>query len=388
MKKTYRITKPGIVIIVAIMLSCNNSDTKEDNSTAGTATKENVLEYLSKVNDKWQAENSDSGQWAFWHPAAYHIGNLAAYGVTKDRDYLNYTLRWAEFNQWSGAKSADPEEWKFTYGETDEHVLFGDWQACFQVYIDLYHIEPDTNKIARAREVMEYQVNTEEDQYWWWIDGLFMVMPVMPRMYKLTEDTIYLHKLYQYYSYTKSLMYDEDAGLWYRDTKYIFPDHMTQAGKKDFWSRGNGWVIAAHARTLDMLLVTDPYYTEYRDVYIKMAEALKNAQQDKGYWTRSLLDPDQAPGPETSGTAFFVYGILWGINHGLLDKELYAPVVEKGWKYLTEAAVQKDGTLGYVQPIGERAEPDQIIDQRSTSDFGVGAFLLAVAEMIRYLENE
>lgn len=351
-------------------------------------SKENVLEILSRVNNKWQAENDVMKQRSFWHPATYHIGNLAAYRLTKSENYLDYTLSWAENNQWSGAKSKKPEEWKFSYGETDEYVLFGDWQACFQVYIDLYHMNPEKHKVARAKEVMAYQVSTDENKYWWWIDGLFMVMPLMPRMYELTQDEIYLEKLNEYYSYTLKEVYDDETGLLFRDAKYIYPRHKTNTGKKDFWSRGNGWVFAALAQTIDKLPKSDAHYFEYVEVFKKMAKTLKTSQQVDGYWTRSILDPEHAPGPETSGTAFFTFGILWGMNNGILNEETYTHVALNGWKYLAETAVQNDGTLGYVQPIGEKAIPGQIIDIHSTADFGVGAFLLAASEMVKFIENQ
>jgi rhamnogalacturonyl hydrolase YesR len=118
-----------------------------------------------------------------------------------------------------------------------------------------------------------------------------------------------------------------------------------------------------------------------------MAEAVKNCQQPEGYWTRSMFDKDHAPGPETSGTAFFTYGLLWGINNGYLSKEEYWPTVEKAWTYLSTVALQADGRVGYVQPIGERAIPGQVVDANSTSNFGVGAFLLAACEMVRYIDN-
>ena len=52
---------------------------------------------------------------------------------------LDYSIRWAEHNQWKGAKEADPAKWKYkNYGEGQDFVLFGDWQICFQTYIDLY----------------------------------------------------------------------------------------------------------------------------------------------------------------------------------------------------------------------------------------------------------
>ncbi len=110
-------------------------------------------------------------------------------------------------------------------------------------------------------------------------------------------------------------------------------------------------------------------------------------QQPEGYWTRSMMDPEQAPGPETSGTAFFTFGMLWGINNGLLDRDTFLPVVERAWQYLTETALQDDGTIGYVQPIGERAIPGQQVDEHSTANFGTGAFLLAACEYVRMLKK-
>jgi rhamnogalacturonyl hydrolase YesR len=118
-----------------------------------------------------------------------------------------------------------------------------------------------------------------------------------------------------------------------------------------------------------------------------MAEALKACQTTDGYWTRSLLAHNFAPGPETSGTAFFTYGIQWGINKGLLAAAEYQPVVEKAWKYLVTVALQPDGKVGYVQPIGAKAIPGQVLDVNSTANFGVGAFLLAACERVRYLKG-
>ena len=117
---------------------------------------------------------------SFWDNAAYHTGNMEVYFLTKKPEYLEYSKEWAEHNQWKGAKSDDKTCWKYSYGESDDYVLFGDYQICFQTYADLYNLEPDTQKIARAREVMEYQMSTPNRDYWWWADGLYMVMPVVP----------------------------------------------------------------------------------------------------------------------------------------------------------------------------------------------------------------
>ena len=349
-------------------------------------TKEDVLNALKSSNGYWQA-NNPAEKWAFWDIAAYHTGNMEAYKLTKNSDYLVYSERWAQHNEWKGAKSDDKSEWKYGYGEKDDYVLFGDWQICFQTYIDLYNLKPDPKKVARAKEVMAYQVSTPNDDYWWWSDGLYMVMPVMTKMYHLTGEDIYLEKLHTYFEYANSIMFDEEENLYFRDEKYVYPKHKSANGKKDFWARGDGWVLAGLAKVLADLPEDAPYRDTYIQKFLGMAEAVRKSQQPEGYWTRSMLDKNHAPGPETSGTAFFTYGLLWGINNGYLEKKEYLSTVKKAWKYLSEEALQPNGHLGFVQPIGERAIPGQVVDQNSTAPFGVGAFLLAASEMYRLLDK-
>jgi rhamnogalacturonyl hydrolase YesR len=183
-------------------------------------------------------------------------------------------------------------------------------------------------------------------------------------------------------------MYDKDEGLYYRDAKYVYPVHKSANGKKDFWARGDGWVFAGLAKVLKDLPENDPHRNEYITKFNGIAQAIKKYQQPEGYWTRSIMDPAHAPGPETSGTAFFTYGLSWGINNGYLSKKVYLPVIKRSWSYLTTVALQADGRIGYVQPIGERAIPGQVVDQNSTSNFGVGAFLLAACEMYRLVDKD
>lgn len=351
-----------------------------------SSSKEQVIDIINKVNGYWQKNNPAPGR-AFWDVAAYHTGNMEAYFITKNNSWKKYSEDWAENNLWMGARSNNKTEWKHSYGETDQHVLFGDWQICFQTYIDLYNIERDEKKISRAKEVMEYQMSTPANDYWWWADALYMVMPVMTKLYKLTGNKLYLDKLYEYFSYANSIMYDPLAKLYYRDAKYVYPKHKSVNGKKDFWARGNGWVIAGLAKVLNDLPAKDPHRDEYVIKFKGLAHALKESQQHAGYWTRSILDSAHAPGAESSGTAFFTYGILWGINNGHLQEKEYMPVIAKSWNYLTTVALQPDGKIGYVQPIGERAIPGQVVDKNSTTNFGVGAFLLAACEMYRYLKK-
>ena len=365
---------------------------------AKTWKADEVKDMIRKVNSYWQTNNPAEVR-AFWDNAAYHTGNMEVYklfseegGKRKEegKQMLDYSIRWAEHNQWKGATEPDPANWKYKqYGEGQDYVLFGDWQICFQTYIDLYDLEERGERqevrVARAKEVMGYEADSKAHDYWWWADALYMVMPVMTKMYKLTGDTKYLRKLYENILYSDSIMLDYETRLYFRDGKYVYPKHKTASGKKDFWARGDGWVLAGLAKVLQDMpesYVRQPFFVEK---YVNMARAVKKTQQPQGHWTRSMMDPQQAPGYETSGTAFFCYGLLWGMNHGYLSKKEFGTTIEKAWNYLTTIALQRDGKIGYVQPIGERAIPGQTVDANSQANFGVGAFLLAACEYARYL---
>ncbi|MCR4919342.1 MAG: DUF2264 domain-containing protein [Prevotella sp.] len=345
-----------------------------------------VRQLIERVNNYWQQQNKPT-HWAFWDYAAYHTGNIEAYRLTGNRQWLSYSEQWAEHNHWRGAGEKDPQKWQYkTYGEDQQHVLFGDWQICFQTYIDLYNELPVDYKVSRAREVMGYEMKSRQNDYWWWADALYMVMPVMTKMYRLTGDEGYLNKLYDNLKYSDGIMLDEETGLYFRDGKYVYPKHKSANGKKDFWARGDGWVLAGLAKVLQDMPQTYKHYQFFRDKYVKMAHSVASLQQPGGYWTRSMMDPDHAPGPETSGTAFFTYGLCWGINHGLLSRDEYLPVVQRAWQYLSKKALQKSGKVGFVQPIGEKAIPGQVVNQNSEAPFGTGAWLLAACEYTRLLE--
>ena len=107
-------------------------------------------------------------------------------------------------------------------------------------------------------------------------------------------------------------------------------------------------------KVLKDLPETDKYRQEYIDRFRTLAKSVAACQQPEGYWTRSMLDAQHAPGPETSGTAFFTYGLQWGINNGFLDSAHYQPVVEKAWKYLSTVALQPDGRLVMCNPSARK----------------------------------
>ncbi len=358
-----------------------------------------TVQIINKVNDYWQQHHSPKVR-SFWDEAAYHTGNMEACRLLGNARWQAYSEEWARHNKWMGAQEKDASKWKYkNYGEGHDYVLFGDWQICFQTYLDLFELDNGQSsmgngqaswasgqfKIARAIEVMDYEVRCPETDFWWWADALYMAMPVFTKLYKLTGEVKYLDKLYANYKWSDELMYDKDEQLYYRDAKYIWPKVKTACNDgKSFWARGDGWVLAGLAKVLSDMPENYVHRPFFLQRFRELAEGVARVQRPGGYWSRSMLCEEDAPGPETSGTAFFTYGMLWGVNHGLLDRDTYLPVIERAWKYLTTVALQDDGSVGFVQPIGEKPDPTRTVDARSQANFGVGAFLLAACEHLRF----
>jgi rhamnogalacturonyl hydrolase YesR len=329
-------------------------------------SRQSVLAAMRTVNNYWINQNANPGS-NNWVYATYFSGNLAAYSVIGDQRYLSYTLSWAQQNNYSlrgGTRTRNADD-----------------QTSGQVYLGLYQIYKNPSFIAQITTDIQNMLNSTQNNDWWWVDALNMAMPCFAQLGSLYNNNSYYSKMYNLYHYTKSAdggpgLYDTKTHLWFRDSSFL-PPYTSPQGKNVYWSRGNGWAFAAHTKVLATLPTSDPHYQEYLTTFKDMAAALSNAQRSDGFWNVDLGDPLDYPGPETSGTAFFVYGMAWGLNKGILDRATYLPIVTRAWNGLVNVAIQSDGSLGYVQPTGDRPSSGQPVTSQSTAPYGVGAFLLA-----------
>ena len=344
-----------------------------------------VIAFADSVALKYHADHREPVD-AWWANSVYHIGNIELYKVSRDPRLLQYSLQWARHNQFMGATEPDPRRWRFREPlPFHVFVLAGEWQVCFQVYADLANITGDSSMCRRALEVYDFQTKTQNVNYWNWEDALFMAMPSMAKIYRRTHNPALVTKMKEYFDYFDSKMFDATSGLYYRDTTYLYPKYKSKSGMKDFWSRGNGWVLAAFARVMRELDSTDCEI--YRERFCSMARAIKGLQTEVGYFNTSLLDAQHAKGRESSGTSLFLYGLCCGVNDGIINDAEYAPVIEKAWRFLSEIAVQPDYTVGYVYDMPEKQMTRYVANPRTTTNYGTGCFLLAASEYARYLER-
>ncbi len=309
----------------------------------------------------------------FWNRAVYYEGLMALYSINPKKEYLQYTLDWAESHNW-GLRN----------GYETKHA---ENHCAGQIYLDLYMMDPKPERIKDIKKSIDLMIDTKKTGWWYWIDALQMSMPVFAQLYVITGDDIYSKRMYRMFIKTKLKfgLYAQKDKLWFRDRKYM-PPFKGPNGKNLYWSRGNGWVVAALIRVLDILPKDEPHRPEYLKTYVEMMEVLLPIQRTDGFWNVSLNDPDNFGGKETSGTALFIYGMAWGVNNGILDAKKYVPAITKGWEAMANEALHPNGFLGYVQGTGKRpsaGQPVSYTQKPNFEDFGIGCFLLAGSEVYK-----
>ncbi len=354
--------------------------------TESLPTRQNILKTTELVNSWFMKEWPDPTKPTFvrnkvrpsslWTRAVYYEGLMALYSISPRDEYYDYTYRWCDFHKWQPRN-------KNTTRDADDY-------CCGQTYIDMYRLEPESFKIKNVLAHAQMLVNIPAVEDWWWIDAIQMGMPYLAKLGKTTGDTRYWDKMWEIYEYTRNQedggMYNKKEGLWWRD-KDFNPPYKEPNGEDCYWSRGNGWVIAALVRVMDEIPTNEKHYKTYKKDFIAMCKALKACQRTDGFWNCSLHDDTHFGGKETSGTALFTYAMAWGIRKGYLSEKEYLPVVTKAWNAMCKDAVHPDnGYLGYVQGTGKEPKDGQPTSYDSRPDFedyGVGCFLLAGSEVYK-----
>ena len=360
-------------------------------TTTATPAQQQIATAMRRAFD-WQSAPANRTTTAFpvespqgprgWVHGAFMTGVLEAARTTGYIAYLDYAWKIAEGNSWQLGP-------RFEHG--DDHIIA-------QSYLELREIDPARANIKPTIETFDRLLAKHYDgaKLLWWCDSLYMHPQVWARLAKATGNPKYLDEMDRLYWESVDYLYDKDERLFFRDKNYMPHDKdfkperankktgrterfTERNGKKMFWSRGNGWVFAGLPRIMNYIPKDDPRRAKYETLFTQMAARIAALQSPDGLWRMGLLDPDAYGAGEESGSAFFVYGLAWGVRTGLLDATTYMPAVERGWRALL-ACQQPDGMIGFVQPIG--AAPGEH-SAKTFQEYGAGGFLLAGSEMFK-----
>jgi rhamnogalacturonyl hydrolase YesR len=350
---------------------------------AEVVSRKDVLKLASRVAD-WQLDRmgathgvtrfaEETANPRSWQQGAFWVGMTHLADVTGEKRFADAINTMGEANQWQPGKRtyhADDHVIAQSYLWSAQHGAGAQALAPIRATFDAILAKPPIDHLSFV--VSKDYESTPCLRRWCWCDALFMSPPAWVELSTQTGDPRYTNFAMSEFWATTDFLYDQRESLFFRDSRFF--ERRDEQGRKQFWSRGNGWVFAGIANILDVLPKDHAHRPRMEQLFRDMAVKLKAVQKPDGYWPPSLLAPENSP-PESSGTGFYVYGLAWGVKNGLLDAGIYRPAIDKGWAALTRA-VAKDGRLGWVQQVSDRPES---VAETDTQYYGVGAFLLAAS---------
>ncbi|WP_289055398.1 glycoside hydrolase family 88 protein [Carboxylicivirga marina] len=404
-----------IIIVGAVTVFCSNYDTHSTYSF----TQEQVKAITQKVADRQILEVEDlslhrtvSGTQQENAKIRSKTHKNMSGSYNKNRHDISWTssVLYACMYQWSEIAD-EPEkykEWLKSIGKENDWKLGGrlyhaEDYAIGQVYTSLYQdcsskkmilptiIHFDSILANRKTGSLEWvspaevkagKKETDCFNRWGWADALFMAPPVWARLARITGEKKYLEFMDEEYHATYDFLYDKSEKLFSRDASYF--SLKEKNGRKIFESKGNGLVFAGLALMISDLPENWPGRQFYVSLFKDMAFRIKSLQREDGTWSKGLLgDVGDYPNVDMGGTAFFTYGLAFGINNAILERAKFEPVVFRAWEALTPC-VTAEGLLDYKQVMDVATEEDYPAKDEVTD---VGAFLAAGSEVYKLVKR-
>ena len=338
-----------------------------------------IINRMKKAAD-WQIANPAPYHPLEWHGAPFYMGLSDLSEVTGDPSYFD-TVK----------AMGDAHDWKIR-----DRPYHADDHAVGLSYLKLYEIHKDPEMIASVKKEFDWILANPPEktivgkngvvrerynrERWNWCDALYMAPPVWAGLSAITGDEKYNDYMVQEWKKAHEWYFDEEEDLYFHDKRDIVK--VSPGGKKVFWARGDGWVIAGLVEVLQYLPQDHPDRPYFESIFKRMSAKLLTIQKENGTWAPSLLDPLHPPQDDTSGTAFYVYGFAWGINNGLLDAATYETATREGWQALCERQ-KPSGRLINTQPVGGYPVA---FDPDTTAIFGMGGFISAGSEMYKLVQ--
>lgn len=216
-----------------------------------------------------------------------------------------------------------------------------------------------------------------------WLDDLYMSVPCLAQMGKLTGDARYYDDAAKQILQFSQRMFVKERGLFMHAWVQGMEPHPAF-----HWARANGWALMAMVELLEVLPTDHPARGKILELFKAHAAGIAAVQGHAGLW-HQLLDRSESY-EETSASAMYVFALARGINRGWLDARAYGPVVSLGWNAVTtkvNAKGQVEGTcvgtgVGW-DPMFYMYRPVHVL-----AAHGYGPLFLAGAEMIDLRRNQ
>ena len=310
----------------------------------------------------------------------------------KQQKYTDYSIKNYNFIfdnvEYFRGKANGRSKWGYPFGQFMVFEELDDCGAMGAGFIDAYmrnKREDAENYINEAAKFIHHDYHRLSDgtlgrtspvEMTIWADDLYMSVPFLARMGKLTGDNSYYDDaIDQVIKFTNHL-WDDKTGLyfhsWYGDIKENSIAH---------WGRANGWVAMAQVELLKFLPKDYPRREEITENLKRQLINLSKYQDASGLW-HQLLDKEDSY-LETSGSAMFTYAFAYAVNNGILP-ERYITVAVLGWEGIMGMSDNyRVNNISMGTGIGNDLNYYYTRAKR-VNNVGFGAVLLAGLEVIKY----
>ncbi|MFQ5603025.1 MAG: glycoside hydrolase family 105 protein [bacterium] len=349
-----------------------------------------LAQLLIKPGNSYQRES-----YLEWHYAngATMLTLLQLGDATGDKKYVDFVARFCEFT----LVNQDYFRWQYetlhalrgSYHRLFRRIMLDDTGAPALPFLEMQLRNPDQRYREFIMPIADYirqeQVRLPDGTFCRpeptpmtvWADDLFMSVPFLLRMAKLTGDARYFDDVAKQILHFNSYLFNPEKGLfnhgWFSST---------QQTSTVYWGRANGWIVWAVSEALRLLPETHAVYDKIKTLFQEHLAGLLRYQNERGMWHQVLDHPQSYE--ETSCTAMFTLAMARGVRNGWLDDSYRAPAL-KAWQALTQK-IAADGTVRGIcrgTGIGEDLE---FYFKRQTFDHdprGLGAVMTAGMEIAK-----
>jgi unsaturated rhamnogalacturonyl hydrolase len=215
-----------------------------------------------------------------------------------------------------------------------------------------------------------------------WLDDLYMAVPAIAQMGKLTGDKKYYDDAVKQILLFSGRMFNKQMNVYMHGWVESMNPHP-----EFHWARANGWALMAMTELLDVLPETHPGRNAVLEQFRSHVKGLASYQSNKGFWHQLLEKNDSYL--ETSATAIYTYCIARAINKKWIDAKTYGPMCLLAWSAVTTKVNAVGQVEGTCVGTGMAFDP-MFYYYRPVNVFaahGYGPVLLAGAEVITLIKN-
>ncbi len=215
-----------------------------------------------------------------------------------------------------------------------------------------------------------------------WLDDLFMGVPALAQMGKMTGDAKYYDDAVKQVLQFSERMFNHEKGLFMHGWIQGMNEHP-----QFHWARANGWAVMTMVELLEVLPADHAGRLKILELLRKHIRGLANYQSEKGFWHQLIDRPDSYL--ETSATAIYTYSIARAINRGYVDPKVYGPMVCLAWNAVASKVNEKGQVEGTCVGTGMGFDP-AFYYYRPINVYaahGYGPVMLAGAEMIELVKG-